>query len=467
MRDCLIAENPPGGLARLGLDDRSRVLVLGVGATGLSTVRFLCRHGFECAVMDSRIAPPGLQELREGFPDVPLFLGEFSRSALAAATHLVVSPGLSLELPEIRESRRRGVRVFGDLDLFACCVQAPVVAITGANGKSTVTTLVGLMAKASGVHAAVGGNLGTPMLDLLDAGPGASRPGGTDWYVLELSSFQLERSELFEAEVATVLNISPDHMDRYPDLAAYAEAKRRVFRGNGLMVLNEDDPLVAGMHRPGRRAVRFGLGGGAGLDYSLARHEGRLWLLADRVPLLPADEVRIKGRHNLANALAAVAIADACKFDREAVAQVLRTFPGLDHRMQWVADIDGVAYINDSKATNVGACIAALSGLEGKAVLIAGGDGKGADFSSLAPVAAEKLRAAVLMGRDGPLIEQALKDVVPAIRVKTMFEAVHAARRLAQGGDTVLLAPACASLDQYKDYQERGRDFAVTVRSLS
>ncbi|MEW6038363.1 MAG: UDP-N-acetylmuramoyl-L-alanine--D-glutamate ligase [Pseudomonadota bacterium] len=473
--DHAVAEKPPCGFAGLGLDGRSRVLVLGLGATGLSTVRFLRRHGFECAVMDSRIAPPGLQDLREAFPDVPLFLGDFSRSALAAATHLVVSPGLSLELDEIRESRRRGVRVFGDLDLFACCARAPVAAITGSNGKSTVTTLVGLMAKASGIRAAVGGNLGTPMLDLLDAelavSPsttlGVNSVEGADLFVLELSSFQLERSELFEADVATVLNISPDHMDRYPDLAAYGAAKRRVFRGDGLMVLNDDDPLVKGMYRPGRRAVRFGLGTGASLDYSLALREGRIWILAEGVPLLPADEVRVKGRHNLANALAAVAIADACEFDREAVAQVLRTFPGLDHRMQWVADIDGVAYINDSKATNVGACIAALSGLDGKAVLIAGGDGKGADFSALTPVAAEKLRAAVLMGRDGPVIEQALKDVVPTIRVKTMFDAVRAARGVAQGGDTVLLAPACASLDQYQDYQERGRDFAATVRSLS
>ncbi|UZR30535.1 UDP-N-acetylmuramoyl-L-alanine--D-glutamate ligase [Methylococcus mesophilus] len=454
-----VAEKLPCEFAGLGLDGRSRVLVLGLGSTGLSTVRFLRRQGFECAVMDSRIAPPGLEELREAFPDVPLFLGEFSKDALAAATHLVVSPGLSLERDEIREARRRGVRVFGDLDLFACCARAPIAAITGANGKSTVTTLVGLMAKASGIRAAVGGNLGTPMLDLLDA--------AAELYVLELSSFQLERSELFEADVATVLNISPDHMDRYPDLAAYAEAKRRVFRGDGLMVLNQDDPLVAGMREPGRHAVRFGLGNAAALDYTLGLNEGKAWILAQGVPLLPADEVRIKGRHNLANALAAVAIADACKFDREAVVQVLRTFPGLDHRMQWVADIDGVAYVNDSKATNVGACIAALSGLEGKAVLIAGGDGKGADFSSLAPVAAEMLRAAVLMGRDGPLIEQVLKDVVPTIRVNTMFEAVRAARGVARRGDTVLLAPACASLDQYKDYQERGRDFAATVRTMS
>ncbi|CAI8832122.1 UDP-N-acetylmuramoyl-L-alanine--D-glutamate ligase [Methylococcus capsulatus] len=459
MHDRLIDENPACGFVRLGLDVRSRVIVLGLGATGLSTVRFLRCHGFECAVMDSRLAPPGLQELREAFPDVPLFLGDFSRSALAAATHLVVSPGLSLDLAEIRESHRCGVRVFGDLDLFACCVRAPVVAITGANGKSTVTTLVGLMAKAAGVNAAVGGNLGTPMLDLLDAAAAL--------YVLELSSFQLERSELLEADVATVLNISPDHMDRYPDLASYAEAKRRVFRGEGLMVLNQDDPLVAAMYRPGRRVARFGLGSGDELDYSLARCEGRAWLLAKGVPLLPADEVRIKGRHNLANALAAVAIADACGFDRQAVVGVLRTFPGLDHRMQWVADIGGVAYVNDSKATNVGACIAALSGLEGKVVLIAGGDGKGADFSSLVPVAAEKLRAAVLMGRDGPLIDEVLKGVVPTIRVKTMFEAVRAARGVAQSGDTVLLAPACASLDQYEDYQERGRDFAATVRSLA
>ncbi|MDD2767628.1 MAG: UDP-N-acetylmuramoyl-L-alanine--D-glutamate ligase [Methylococcus sp.] len=459
MNDCVAVEMTPCEFSALGLDHRARVLVLGLGTTGLSTVRFLRGQGFQCAVMDSRIKPPGLDELREAFPDVPLFLGEFSPDALRAATHLAVSPGISLELDAIREARQRGVRVVGDLDLFACCARAPVVAITGANGKSTVTTLVGLMAKASGVRAAVGGNLGTAMLDLLDARP--------ELYVLELSSFQLERSELFRADVATVLNISPDHMDRYPDLAAYAEAKRRVFLGEGLMVLNRDDVRVADMYRTGRRAVWFGLGGEKDLDYTTGFCDSRTWILAQRDPLLPADEVRIKGRHNLANVLAAVAIADACKFDRAAVVQVLRTFPGLDHRMQWVADIGGVAYVNDSKATNVGACIAALSGLDGRAVLIAGGDGKGADFSELAPVAAEKLRAAVLLGRDGPLLEQVLKDVVATIRVNTMFEAVRAAREVAQRGDTVLLAPACASLDQYKDYQERGRDFAATVRSLS
>lgn len=442
----------------LGIDKYSRVLALGLGKTGISTVRFLRKNGIECAVMDNRIRPPLLEELREAFPDVPLFLGEFSPDALRAATHLVISPGLSLDLDEIREARSRGVRVFGDLDLFACCAGVPVVAITGANGKSTVTTLVGLIATASGVRVAVGGNLGTPMLDLID--------DEAELYVLELSSFQLERSELFKADVATVLNISADHMDRYLDLAAYVEAKRRVFRGCGIMVLNQDDPWVAGMYEHGRRAVRFGLGEHEGLDYAVGILDEREWIMGGGAPVIPVDEVLVKGRHNIANALAAVAIADACNFDRKAVAAVLRTFPGLDHRMQWVADIDGVAYINDSKATNVGACIAALSGLSSRAVLIAGGDGKGADFSSLVPVAAEKLRAAVLLGRDGPRLEQVLKGVIPTIGVKTMREAVRAARAVAQYGDTVLLAPACASLDQYQDYQERGRDFADAVRSM-
>ena len=312
------------------------------------------------------------------------------------------------------------------------------------------------MAEADGKQVKVGGNLGTPMLDLLD--------GNAELYVLELSSFQLERSSRLLPAVATVLNISPDHLDRYPDLNAYAEAKRSIFRGNGTMVLNRDDSMVTAMAEPSRTCVWFSVEGPA--DYAVAFAEGEEWLVRRGQPLLKAAEVRLKGRHNLANALAAVAMADALGLSEEAMAETLRRFAGLDHRMQWVAEVDGVDYINDSKATNVGACMASLAGLDCKAVLIAGGDGKGADFSVLRPVVAERVRALVLMGKDAPLLEAVLSGVVATVRVENMQQAVRSAKGLALPGDSVLLAPACASLDQYQDYRERGRMFAEAVRGL-
>lgn len=449
----------PQWLPKLGLDGSSRVLVVGLGVTGLSVARFLSRHGIQQAVVDTRPNPPGLAELRELLPDVAVFLGGLDPDALARATHLVVSPGMALETPAIRQAMRMGVPVFGDLDLFACEARAPIIGITGSNGKSTVTTLLGLMAEADGRKVKVGGNLGTPMLDLLD--------DKAELYVLELSSFQLERSRLFQAEAATVLNISPDHMDRYADLQAYAEAKQRIFRGTGLMVLNADDPAVLVMAEEGRRCARFSLKETVDAEYRLAQIDGREWLVCQHVGLMPVADVRLKGRHNIANALAAVALGEAAGLSRPAMVKALREFPGLDHRMQWVAEVDGVSYVNDSKATNVGACMAALEGMDDPVVLIAGGDGKGADFSVLAGVVAAKVRAAVLLGRDAGLLEQALAPVVATVRVENLKQAVAAARKLAQKGDVVLLAPACASLDQFKDYKERGRVFAEAVRSLS
>jgi UDP-N-acetylmuramoylalanine--D-glutamate ligase len=444
-------------LERLGLDrTSSRVLIVGLGKTGYSIARFLGTQGIPFAVADSREKPPHLAELRETLPDAGVFLGGFQAEAFKAATHLIVSPGVPLDVPEIGAAARRGVPVLGDLDLFACMAKAPVVAITGANGKSTVTTLVGLMAEADGKKVRVGGNLGTPMLDLLD--------DEAELYVLELSSFQLERSTLLEPAAATVLNISPDHMDRYPDLKAYADAKRRIFNGDGLRVLNRDDAMVAAMAEPSRRCVWFGLD--ADVEYGVSLVDGEEWLVCRGQPLMKTREIRLQGRHNIANALAAAALGEAVGLARAAMIAALGQFAGLDHRMQWVAEFDGVTWINDSKATNVGACTAALAGLDRKAVLIAGGDGKGADFSVLRPVVAEKVRAAVLMGKDAPLLEAALRDAAATVRVENMREAVQAARDLAQPGDAVLLAPACASLDQYQDYQERGRMFAEAVRSL-
>jgi len=295
-------------------------------------------------------------------------------------------------------------------------------------------------------------------LDLLD--------DNAELYVLELSSFQLERSNQFEAKAATVLNISPDHQDRYTSLQDYATVKSRIFRGQGLMVLNADDPVVSAMAVDGRRCVGFSLKKSSNAQYRLTAIDGEEWMVREGRPIMRTSELRIKGRHNIANALAAIALGDAAGLSETAMVRAMREFSGLDHRMQWVAEVGGVSFINDSKATNVGACVAALEGLSDPVILIAGGDGKGADFSQLAAVVAGKVRAAVLMGRDAPLLERALNPVISTLRVANMKQAVIAAHKLAKLGDIVLLAPACASLDQYKDYQERGRMFAEAVRSM-
>lgn len=447
-----------GRLGQLGLGEGSTVLIVGLGKTGLSVARFLSDRGIRFAVNDTRELPPSLNEFREQFPDAAVFLGGFQDSAFGAASHLIVSPGVSLQEPLIQSARRRGIPVLGDLDLFASIARAPVIGITGSNGKSTVTTLVGLMGEADGRNTCVGGNLGTPMLDLLD--------DQAELYVLELSSFQLESSHWLEPIAATVLNISPDHMDRYPDLDVYAGAKARIFQGQGLMVLNRDDAMVARMARADRPTAWFSLLDSQA-DYTLGSVEKVEWLMSQGEPVIPRDEVKLQGRHNLANALAAMALADAAGLSRSAQRSVLNRFTGLDHRMQWVGEFNQVDWINDSKATNVGACMAALAGLDKPVVLIAGGDGKGADFNILRPVVQDKVKALILMGKDASLMEAALGDLVSTVPVENMRQAVESAHRLARPGDVVLLAPACASLDQYKDYQHRGRMFADEVRKLA
>ena len=453
-RDEQIAES---GLQSL-LQPAARVVIVGLGVTGLSVARFLAAQGIPFAVVDSRERPPGLVELRETCPDAAVFLGRFEQGAMAVATHLIVSPGVALEEPAIQRAQANGAQLLGDIDLFACLARAPVVGITGANGKSTVTSLLGAMAQSAGRRVQVGGNLGTPALALLDE--------EAELYVLELSSFQLERTQALRCQAATVLNVSPDHLDRYVDEAAYAAAKQRIFHGDGVMVLNADDAVVAAMACAERDCVFYGLEADHPVDYGLVERDGVEWLCCRDEPVLAGTELLLKGRHNLSNALAALALGDAVGLPRPAMAAALRSFRGLDHRMQFVAEWDGVVWIDDSKATNIGACMAALDGLAGKAVLIAGGDGKGADFSPLVQPAARKVRAAVLMGKDAAKLDAVLSPVIPTQRVADMREAVAAACLLAQPGDTALLSPACASLDQYTDYKHRGRVFAEAVRTL-
>jgi len=440
-----------------------RTLVVGLGATGLSVARHLMRQGVRVAIADSREQPPGLQQLQQEYADVALFLGPFEDAVFEQADQLIVSPGVPLSTPQIQAAIQRGVPVLGDIELFAGAAKAPVVAITGSNGKSTVTTLVGEMAKASGCRVAVGGNLGTPALDLLN--------DDIELYVLELSSFQLETTASLHTAVSAVLNVSADHLDRYPDIQAYADAKERILRNAGLGLFNADDPLVMAMHG-GQDAWFFSLAEPHGdKRFGIRLLDGEECLCRGEQPLVKASEVLIPGRHNLANALAALAIGTALGFEVERMREVLARFPGLPHRCEFVGEIAGVRWYNDSKATNVGAAVAALRGLHepagGRAVILLGGDCKGGDFSAMPPVLAECTRGVVLMGRDRESIRPFIPDSVQVADAVDLEQAVQLAAELSQPGDHVLLAPACASFDQFRNYIERGDRFRGLVRRLA
>ena len=434
----------------------SKVLVVGLGNTGISVANYLHKLGFNFAITDSRDKPPLIDEFFQVMPDTPVFTGGFDEAAFKVATHLVVSPGVSLNEKSIVKAIAHGSKIVSDIDLFACSVDVPIIAITGSNGKSTVTTMLGEMAKCAGKKVGIGGNLGTPALDLLEQ--------MAELYVLELSSFQLERTSALNAAAATVLNVSADHLDRHADIAKYAQEKQNIFYGNGVMVINVDDPIVDAMQEAGRRIITFSIKKDA--DFYIAQKDDVEYLMHDTQCLMPLAELPLEGRHNAANALAALALGVSIGLDEQAMCSALKTFKGLDHRMQRIAQIRGVTWVNDSKATNIGACVAALQGYERKVILIAGGDAKGADMNELTPAIKEKAKSVVLMGKDADLIKQALNNCVPVYAAENMAQAVQISASLAKDGDSVLLSPACASLDQYKNYQDRGDQFANAVLRL-
>jgi len=434
-------------------------VIVGLGTTGLSCARYLHAHGWRLAVTDTRAQPPQLAALRALDAAIPVRLGRLDSALLSGAVCVVASPGVALEGPFFAEARRLGLEIVGDIELFARAAHAPVVGITGTNGKSTVTTLLGRMAARAGLKVKVGGNLGEPALQLLAA--------GTELYVLELSSYQLETVTSLHCRAATVLNVSADHLDRYADVAAYAAAKARIFARCDTAVINLDDPLVVAMPRAATRTLSFSLRAAIGADYAVARADGQWWLTRRGEPLLPLAQMRLKGLHNAANALAAIALGEALGLPLPAMLEELRGFEGLPHRSQWIAEVRGVSFIDDSKGTNVGATLAAVAGMEGPLVMILGGEGKNQDFAPLAAAFRGKVRHAVLIGRDAPLIERVLAGVCPLARVATLPGAVAAAAAAARPGDTVLLSPACASFDMFKDYAHRGQVFAQAVRELA
>jgi UDP-N-acetylmuramoylalanine--D-glutamate ligase len=438
-------------------------IVVGLGKSGMSLVRFLANRGVAFAVADTRENPPELATLRRDYPNVEVRCGELDVEFLCRADELYVSPGLALATPALQAAAARGVKLSGDIELFARNAKAPIIAISGSNAKSTVTTLVGEMAAAAGKRVAVGGNLGTPALDLLS--------DDVELYVMELSSFQLETTDQLGAEVATVLNVSEDHMDRYSGLPAYHLAKHRIFRGARQVVVNRQDALSRPLIGEGVPCWTFGLNRPDINGFGLREENGEKYLAFQFDNLMPVSELKIRGAHNQANALAALALGHAAGLPFEPMLEALRSFAGLVHRCQWVRERNGVSYYDDSKATNVGAALAAIEGLgadiSGQLVLIAGGDGKGADFSALKAPVARHCRAVVLLGRDAELLAATFGDSVPLIRVKTLEEAVQRSAELAVQGDAVLLSPACASLDMFKNFEERGRLFAQAVEGLS
>ncbi|MCW3149877.1 UDP-N-acetylmuramoyl-L-alanine--D-glutamate ligase [Stutzerimonas stutzeri] len=438
-------------------------IVVGLGKSGMSVVRHLARRGLPFAVADTRANPPELDTLKAQYPQVEVRCGELDVEFLCRASELLVSPGLAVSTPALQAAAARGVKLSGDIDLFAREAKAPIVAITGSNAKSTVTTLVGEMAAAAGRKVAVGGNLGTPALDLLD--------DDVELYVLELSSFQLETTDQLNAEVATCLNVSEDHMDRYSGLPAYHQAKHRIFRGARQVVINRDDRLSRPLIGEDVPVWSFGLGKPDFKGFGLFEERGEKYLAFQFEALMPVGELKIRGAHNQANALAALALGHAVGLPFDAMLQTLRSFAGLPHRCQWVGQHQGVAFYDDSKATNVGAALAAIDGLgadiDGKLVLIAGGDGKGADFSALHAPVARFCRAVILLGRDADQLAVALDGAAPLLHVSSLNEAVQQATACAKTGDAVLLSPACASLDMFKNFEERGRLFAAAVEALS
>jgi len=447
----------------LALKDK-RVMVLGLGDTGLSALRWLKGQGARLSVADTREAPPGLKVVQQEMPEVSISLGTLQLDLLKAQDVLVVSPGVPLATPEIQQAIAAGVEVVGDVELFAQFrpAAAKVIAITGANGKSTVTTLVGEMCKAAGLKTVVAGNIGLPVLDTLKDTP-------ADVYVLELSSFQLEATHSLKVDVATVLNLSEDHMDRYDGMAAYAAAKARIFQSDGVQVLNRQDGWSASMALAGRAVVTFGEDPApTAQDFGLQQEAGETWLMQGTNKIIRTSELKIAGLHNAVNALAALALCRAIGLNNEALINTLRSFKGLPHRVEWVAEINGVAFYDDSKGTNVGATCAALHGLPQKVVLIAGGDGKGQDFSPLVEPVKSNARAVVLIGRDASVIENALRSTgVPLLSANSLEDAVDMAFTAAQSGDAVLLSPACASFDMFRNYVHRAEVFCTAVRAMA
>ena len=430
-----------------------RYLVVGLGMTGYSAACYLLQHGYQCQVQDNREQPPYLDEFQQKFTSIDVIKGELSEFKLDDIDCLIVSPGLSIRSPLMQKIADSGKQIIGDIELFAEVVDKPVLAITGSNGKSTVTSLLGEMIKADGKNAAVGGNIGVPALQLLS--------DEVDFYVLELSSFQLETTTSLHPLISTVLNVSEDHMDRYDNLKDYQQCKKTIYSNAVHCLSNFDDEST----RQSSTDIQFSLHS-SDCEYTVTGTENPM-LAVDGEGWINTTELKLKGRHNWANCLAAIAMARVAGISRPAILKALKSFTGLPHRSEWIAEINGVSWINDSKATNPGATKAAIEGLDEPVILIAGGQSKGANVSILCESLGQHVKTVLLFGQDADVLEQSWNQCVNIQRGNDLEKAVQIANDIAVKGDIVLLAPACASFDMYSGFPARGDHFISLVRALS
>ena len=439
-------------------------VVAGLGISGVSAVNFLHEKGYRVAVTDSRALPPGHDQIPT---EVQTSFGQLDQELLLQAEEIVISPGLDPKLPEIQAAIAQGIPVVSEIQILRRATEKPIMAITGSNAKSTVTTLIGLMAKNAGVKVAVGGNLGRPALDLTKDDP--------DLYILELSSFQLETTSNLNAEVAVVLNISEDHLDRHGDMFAYHTAKHRIFQGVKKVVFNRDDSLTRPLVPDVTPMQSFGLNAPDLNQYGILREDnGNIWLARGRERLLNSAEMYIQGTHNVANALACLALGEAINLPMDGMLETLKTFKGLEHRCEFVRELNNVRYYNDSKGTNIGATLAAIDGLGaaieakgGKVAIILGGQGKGQDFTALRDSLQKYAKVAVLIGEDRPVIEKAIEGTTTLLYAESLQEAVNLSQQHTHAYDVVLLSPACASFDMFTGYPQRGQHFVEYVNALN
>ena len=430
------------------------VVVVGLGLTGASVVRHLLSlpKSLTIKVIDTRDKPPGSESLPK---NVELVCGGWPESWLIDVDLIVVNPGIALSTPQLQQAINVGIPVIGDIELFAWQVDKPVIAITGSNGKSTVTDLAGVVANASGVKTAIGGNIGVPALDLLDQ--------DADLYVLELSSFQLETTSSLSLVACAFLNLSEDHMDRYSDMEAYRQAKLRIFAHAQACVVNADDPATY-PEQQDKRMIEFSLQ--RQTEYHVKSVDGREFLCHRDLAILAADELSLVGRHNMANALVVLALLKEAGVDVAEGLDALKAYTGLTHRCQLIANKQGVKWVNDSKATNVASTLAALSGLSlpGKLYLLVGGDGKGADFSELEPALNPLDVQLCCFGQDGRRFMSLTHD---SKYFETLADIIKWVSCRAQCGDMVMLSPACASFDQFENFMVRGETFTALVKQLA
>lgn len=438
-------------------------VVAGLGISGVSAVNFLHTRGYQVAVTDSRAIPPGHDQIANA---VKTSFGQLDLELLLAAEEIIISPGLDPKRPEIQAAIAKGIPIISEIQLLRRATDKPIVAITGSNAKSTVTTLIGLMVADAGRKVAVGGNLGRPALDLIKDEP--------ELYILELSSFQLETTSNLNAEVAVVLNLSEDHLDRHGDMMGYHTAKHRIFQGVKKVVYNRDDSLTRPLVPDVTPMQSFGLNAPDINQYGVLReNDGSMWLARGRERLLKSSEMYIQGLHNVANALACLALGEAIGLALDSMLETLKTYKGLEHRCEYVKEVNGVRYYNDSKGTNIGATLAALDGLgaaieaqKAKVAIILGGQGKGQDFTALAPSLGKFAKFAVLIGEDRAIIEKAIQGTTRLLHADSLEQAVLLCQQNTQPNDVVLLSPACASFDMFSGYPQRGQQFVALVNEL-